>query len=467
MRTVIGLEIHAQLLTKTKLFCGCSADYFGKPPNTNTCPVCLGMPGALPVLNQQAVEYALKAALALNCEIPRRSKFDRKNYFYPDLPKGYQISQYEEPLAINGFLEWELDGQTRRVGIRRVHLEEDAGKLIHKESGSLVDLNRAGVPLIEIVTEPDLTSPAEAKAFMEELRRILRYIGVCSGDMEEGSLRCDANISVSLDEKLGTKTEIKNMNSFKAVEDALAFEEARQQRILMAGGKIEQETLGWNADAGKAEVQRLKEESDDYRYFPEPDLVPLEIGEAWKQRIKEALPELPAQRRRRWRQVFKLPDYDIKILAEEKAIADYFDAVVKEFNKPKEASNWIMAELLRLVKEDTKAAALKPSDFAWMLRMVDEGKINRNTGKEVIEEAFKTGKPPQKIIEERGLMRISDEAALSTIADEVIKENPKQVEDFLAGKQPVLQFLIGQMMKKTKGRADPKKAAEILKAKLR
>lgn len=476
MRTVIGLEIHAQLLTKTKLFCGCSADYFGKPPNTNTCPVCLGMPGALPVLNQQAVEYALKAALALNCQIPERSKFDRKNYFYPDLPKGYQISQYDEPLAINGFLDIEAaalpHGQTKRVGVRRVHLEEDAGKLIHKESGSLVDFNRAGVPLIEIVTEPDLSSPAEAKAFMEELRRILRYIGVCSGDMEEGSLRCDANISVSLDEKLGTKTEIKNMNSFRAVEDALAFEEDRQKKILLAGGQIEKATLGWNADAGRVEPQRTKEEAEDYRYFPEPDLVPLEIGDSWKQGIKESLPELPAQRRKRWREAYKLPDYDVKILTEEKALADYFDAVVLSLRRcraavpPKEVSNWMMSELLRLVKEDEMSLRrCRPSEFAWVLRMVGEGKINRNTGKEVIEGAFKTGKPPQKIIEERGLSQISDEAALSAIADEVIKENPKQVEDLLAGKQPVLQFLIGQMMKKTKGRADPKKAAEILRAK--
>ena len=425
------------------------------------------MPGALPVLNQQAVEYALKAALALNCEIPRRSKFDRKNYFYPDLPKGYQISQYDEPLAINGFLELELNGQTKRIGIRRVHLEEDAGKSIHEEDRSLVDFNRAGVPLIEIVTEPDLASPAEAKAFMEELRRILRYIGVCSGDMEEGSLRCDANISVSLDEKLGTKTEIKNMNSFRAVEDALAFEEERQKKILLSGGQIAQATLGWNADAGRAQLQRIKEEAEDYRYFPEPDLVPLEISDAWKQKLLNELPELPAQRRRRWREAYKLPNYDIKILSEEKAIADYFDAVVKDFNKPKEVSNWMMSELLRLVKENDEWSLerCRPSEFAWVLRMVAEGKINRNTGKEVIEEAFKTGRSPQKIIEAKGLMQISDEVALNTVADEVIRENPQQVRDFQAGKEPVLQFLIGQMMKKTKGRADPKKAGEILRAK--
>lgn len=434
------------------------------------------MPGALPVLNQQAVECALKAALALNCEIPRRSEFDRKNYFYADLPKGYQISQYDKPLAISGFLELELNGRTKRIGIRRVHLEEDAGKLIHEggraaaSSGrSLVDFNRAGVPLIEIVTEPEIASPAEAKAFMEELRRILRYIELCSGDMEEGSLRCDANISVSLDEKLGTKTEIKNLNSFRAVEAALACEEKRQTEILTAGGQIEQATLGWDADTGQVELQRTKEEAEDYRYFPEPDLVPLEINGAWKQKLLKELPELPAQRRRRWREAYRLPDYDIKILSEEKAIADYFDAVVLSLRRcraalpPKEVSNWMRSELLRF----PTPYPLSPSDFAWVLRMVDEGKINRNTGKAVIEEAFKTGNSPREIIEEKGLIQISDEAALNRIAEEVIKENPKQVKDFKEGKEPVLQFLIGQMMKKTKGRADPKKAAEILKSKLR
>jgi len=472
MRTIIGLEVHAQLLTKTKLFCGCSADYFAKLPNTNTCPICLGMPGALPVLNKQAVDYAIKTALALNCQIPRRSKFDRKNYFYPDLPKGYQISQYDEPLAIDGYLELELAGKVNKIRIRRVHLEEDAGKLIHEERGSLVDFNRAGVPLVEIVTEPDLSSAEEAKAFMEELRRILRYLGVCNGNMEEGSLRCDANISVSLQHgKLGTKTEVKNMNSFKAVEEALRFAEERQKSILIQGGKVEQETLGWNEDVGRAEVMRTKEEAEDYRYFPEPDLVPLEIDEHWKNRIMEEMTELPGKKRQRFKEQYQLPDYDIRILTEEKALAEYFEAVLKAVGPhpkwPKEVSNWIMTELLRLIKESSvEEIPLKPFDFAQILKMVDEGKVNRNTGKEIIAEAFKTGKSPQAIVAEKSLAKISDEQLLTEIADQVIAENPGPVAELRAGKEQILSFLLGQMMKKTKGKADPQKAKEILVKKL-
>lgn len=466
MRTVIGLEVHAQLLTKTKLFCSCSAEYFGAPPNTHTCPVCLGMPGALPVLNEKAVEYALKAALALHCEIPHRSTFARKNYFYPDLPKGYQISQYDEPLAVRGYLELPTG---KRVRIRRVHLEEDAGKLLHTEDGiTLVDLNRAGVPLIEIVTEPDLGSPQEARLYMEELRRVLRYLGVCSGDMEEGSLRCDANISVSLDGELGTKVEIKNMNSFRAIEDALSFEERRQRELLHRGGLLAQETRLWNEKTGQTEPMRSKEESEDYRYFPDPDLVPLEIDDAWREKVKRSLPELPAQKRARWAQEYKLPDYDIAVLTEERPIAEYFEAVVRLYPNPKDVSNWMMSEILRLLKEgQTTEITLKPEHCARVLEMVSVGQINRTVAKDVLEESFKTGKAPDEIVHEKGLLQISDESALAEIVTKVLAENPKAVADFKSGKEAALSFLQGQVMRITGGKADPKKTRELLLQKLR
>ncbi|MEF8850377.1 MAG: Asp-tRNA(Asn)/Glu-tRNA(Gln) amidotransferase subunit GatB [Candidatus Bipolaricaulota bacterium] len=464
MQTVIGLEIHAQLLTETKLFCGCSADYFGKEPNSNTCPVCLGMPGTLPVINKRAVDYGLRAATALNCEIPERSKFDRKNYFYPDLPKGYQISQFDEPLAVNGHLK--LDGE--KIRIRRVHLEEDAGKLVHQSGGtSSVDLNRVGVPLIEIVTEPDLNSPEQARDFMEKLRQILRYVEVCSGDMEKGSLRCDANISLTDNGEMGTKTEVKNMNSFRAVESALRFEENRQKETLESGGKIDQVTLGWDADSEEARPMRSKEEAHDYRYFPEPDLVPLVIDEDWKEGIEENLPELPREKERRWKEEFDLPDYDIGVLTENKKIADYFEQAVGEYNSPKEVSNWIMSELLRVLKlPDTELSDVEPGNFAYLVQLVGEGEINDNTAKDVLERAFTEGKGPKEIVEEEGLKRISDEGALTEKIEEVISENPDAVEDFKSGNEKVLGFLIGQLMSKTQGQADPNKAREILKEKL-
>ncbi|MCS6936409.1 MAG: Asp-tRNA(Asn)/Glu-tRNA(Gln) amidotransferase subunit GatB [Candidatus Bipolaricaulota bacterium] len=466
MRTVIGLEVHAQLLTKTKLFCSCSAAYFGAPPNAHTCPVCLGMPGALPVLNERAVEYALKAALALHCEIPARSVFARKNYFYPDLPKGYQISQYEEPLALRGYLELPTG---KRVRIRRLHLEEDAGKLLHRPEGySLVDLNRAGVPLIEIVSEPDLSSPEEARLYMEELRRVLRYLGVCSGDMEEGSLRCDANVSVSPDERLGTKTEIKNMNSFRAIEEALKFEVARQRALVEKGHPIEQATLTWNEALGRTELMRSKEEAEDYRYFPEPDLVPLQIDDAWRERVKRSLPELPAQKRARWMQEYKLPEYDISVLTDERSVAEYFESVVGLYPHPKDVSNWMMSEILRLLKESqTMEIALKPEHFARVLEMVSSGQINRTVAKDVIAESFKTGKAPDEIVRARGLSQISDEQALAEIVAKVLAENPKAVADFQSGKEAAIGFLQGQVMKATGGKADPKKTREMLLQRLR
>jgi aspartyl-tRNA(Asn)/glutamyl-tRNA(Gln) amidotransferase subunit B len=464
MRTVIGLEVHAQLLTKTKLFCSCSAEYFGAPPNTHTCPVCLGMPGALPVLNERAVEYALMAALALHCEIPQRSTFARKNYFYPDLPKGYQISQFDEPLAIRGFVELPTG---KRVRIRRVHLEEDAGKLLHTETGvSLVDFNRAGVPLIEIVSEPELSSPKEARLYMEELRRILRYLGVCSGDMEEGSLRCDANISVSPDAQLGTKIEVKNMNSFKAVEAALDYEVRRQRQILERGGSVVQETRLWNEKTEETEPMRAKEESEDYRYFPDPDLVPLQIDDSWKQKID--LPELPAAKRARFAQEYQLPEYDIAVLTEELPIAEYFEAVVKLYQHPKDVSNWMMSELLRLLKEQRSLEIpMKPEHFAQVLQMVRFGQITRTVAKDVIEESFKTGKAPQEIVREKGLGQISDEGLLAEIVTKVLTENPKAVADFRAGKEAALGFLQGQVMKATSGKADPHKVRALLLEKLR
>jgi len=464
MRTVIGLEVHAQLLTKTKLFCGCSAEYFGAPPNTHTCPVCLGMPGALPVLNERAVEYALMAALALHCEIPQRSTFARKNYFYPDLPKGYQISQFDEPLAIRGFVELPTG---KRVRIRRVHLEEDAGKLLHTETGvSLVDFNRAGVPLIEIVSEPELSSPKEARLYMEELRRILRYLGVCSGDMEEGSLRCDANISVSPDAQLGTKIEVKNMNSFKAIEAALDYEVRRQRQILERGGSVVQETRLWNEKTEETEPMRAKEESEDYRYFPDPDLVPLQIDDSWKQKID--LPELPAAKRARFAQEYQLPEYDIAVLTEERPIAEYFEAVVKLYQHPKDVSNWMMSELLRLLKEQRSLEIpMKPEHFAQVLQMVRSGQITRTVAKDVIEESFKTGKAPQEIVREKGLGQISDEGLLAEIVTKVLTENPKAVADFRAGKEAALGFLQGQVMKATSGKADPHKVRALLLEKLR
>lgn len=483
MRTVIGLEVHAQLLTKTKLFCSCSAEYFGAPPNAHTCPVCLGMPGALPVTNERAVEYALRAALALHCEILPRSTFARKNYFYPDLPKGYQISQFDAPLAVRGYLD--LPTGTR-IRIRRVHLEEDAGKLLHTDEGvSLIDFNRAGVPLIEIVSEPDLSSPEEARLYMEELRRVLRYLEVCSGDMEEGSLRCDANISVQVQTSSGlfafagqglaiwkptrsVKTEIKNMNSFRAVEEALKYEEQRQREILERGGTLTQETRLWNEKTGQTEPMRTKEESEDYRYFPDPDLVPLQIDDAWRERVAQSLPELPAAKRARWAQEYKLPEYDIAVLTEERPIAEYFEAVVKLYPHPKDVSNWMMSELLRLMKESSsQQIPLKPEYFAHVLQMVSSGQINRTVAKDVIAESFQTGKAPEEIVRERGLGQISDASLLAEIVTRVLAENPKAVADFKAGKEAVIGFLQGQVMKATGGKADPQKTKELLIQKLK
>lgn len=463
---MVGLEIHVQPRTKTKLFCGCRADQFGAPPNAHTCPVCLGMPGALPVLNRRAVELAIAAALAFHCRIFERSIFARKNYFYPDLPKGYQISQYDEPLASDGWVELESGGRTRRIGIRRIHLEEDAAKLIHEQGRSLVDFNRSGIPLIEIVTEPQIRSPREAKDFLREIRQILRYAGVSNVNMEKGELRCDANISLSTGDQQGTRTEVKNMNSFRAVEEALAFEEARQRKLLLQGKRVEQQTLDWDSSLGRAIPMRTKEGSEDYRYFPDPDLVPLVVDQRWQDELREALPELPAERRRRWRGQYKLPQYDIDLLTEEREVADYFEEAVRLHPRPKQVSNWMMSELLRRAKED-QGIKIEPAQFAHVLRLVEEGKINRTTGKELIASVCRTGRSPEELITEGDLLQVSDAGALAAIAAEVIAENTQAVADYKGGREQALGFLLGQLMRKTKGKADPQLARRILLEKLK
>jgi len=466
MQTIIGLEIHAQLDTATKLFCGCSTDYFGADPNTHCCPVCLGMPGALPVANLHAIELAIQAGIAFQCEIPRHSKFDRKNYFYPDLPKGYQISQFDEPVALGGHLDLRLpDGNSKPVRLRRIHLEDDAGKTIHVTGASLVDLNRCGIPLIEIVTEPDLSSPQEAALFMKQLRQVLLFAGVSSADMERGEMRCDANISLSPDgQTLGTKTELKNINSFRAVEDALVFEVARQREMLEAGERIVSQTFGWNPDKNRAQVQRSKEEAEDYRYFPDPDLVPVVVDEEWMSRVTAEMPELPSAKRLRWLRDFELPEYDVDLLTEEPTTASYFESVVKIFNNPKEVSNWMMSELLRLLNEtQSNVIRISPEHFAEVLQRVEKGEINRNSGKEVIAESFSSGEAPNVIIERRGLSQISDESALRAMAQEVIEQNEDAVNNYKSGNENSLGFLVGQLMAKTKGQANPQVASQILR----
>jgi len=464
---VIGLEVHAQLLTESKIFCSCSTR-FGSDANTQVCPVCLGMPGVLPVLNKKAVEYAIKTGIALNCRIASLSRFARKNYFYPDLPKGYQISQYELPLCEDGYLEITVDGKKRKIRIKRIHLEEDAGKNIHDPSGySFVDFNRTGVPLLEIVSEPDIKTSREAVLYMKKLRTILRYLGVCDGNMEQGSLRCDANVSVKPADSadFGVKTEIKNINSFKFVEKALEYEIKRQIKILGEGGKIIQETRLWDSQTGTTQSMRSKEEAHDYRYFPEPDLVPVIVSEEWINRIRKQMPELPDQKIERFIKDYSLPEYDAEILTEEKALAEWFEEAVKYGGKPKEVSNWIMVELLRLLNEDGKEieeCPVKPEGLVKLLGLVERGTINRNTAKDVFEEMYKTGRDPGSLVQEKGLTQISDETAIIDTIMEVIKRNPKEVERFKAGEEKLLGFFMGQVMKLTKGKANPKIVNELL-----
>jgi aspartyl-tRNA(Asn)/glutamyl-tRNA(Gln) amidotransferase subunit B len=461
---VIGLEIHAQLLTETKIFCGCSTR-FGAPPNTNVCMVCLGLPGALPVLNRRAVEYAIRAAHALSCTVHPTSIFARKNYFYPDLPKGYQISQYDRPIATGGRLAYEAGGVSKSVGIIRVHLEEDAGKSLHEgfpdsDRRTYLDFNRSGVPLIEIVTEPDLRSAADAGEFFSRLREILVAIGINDGNMEEGSLRCDANVSVrpAGATELGTKAEVKNLNSFRYVQRALEYEIERQTGIVKTGGRVEQETRLWDSGAGRTVSMRSKEEAHDYRYFPEPDLPPLAIEERWIAEIARTMPELPEARRRRFVEEYALPPYDAGVLTQSPALAAYFENTVKAGAKPKAASNWVMVELTRKMNElgiGIEDVPLAPAALAGLIRLVDSGTITSPIAKEVFEKMYATGQPADAIVAAEGLARIDDEAAVEAAVRAVIEANESAVVQYRAGKQQTFGFLVGQAMKATKGKANP------------
>jgi aspartyl-tRNA(Asn)/glutamyl-tRNA(Gln) amidotransferase subunit B len=469
---VIGLEVHAQLLTQSKIFCGCSTR-FGAEPNTHVCPVCLGLPGALPVLNKAVVEYALRMALATHCRIAPRSISARKNYFYPDLPKGYQISQYEAPLAEKGWIEIETEGGTKRIGITRIHIEEDAGKLIHDEVRpvSYVDFNRAGVPLMEIVSEPDLKSPEEATEYLRRLRDILRYLEICDGNMEEGSFRCDANISLRPkgSSAFGVKTEIKNMNSFKHVEKALDFEIRRQRALLEAGGAVEQETRLWDAARGVTQSMRGKEEAHDYRYFPDPDLVPIEVSEAWIARVRESLPEMPEAKRQRFLAQYGLPEHDARFLTSSRVLADYFETCVRLHPQPKTVSNWIMVELVRELRRAEKEIDESPvsaEDLAALLNLIRDGRISGKMGKAVFAEMFETGKSAKMIVEEKGLVQETDSRRIEQTVEEVLAEHPDKVQAYRGGKTKLLGFFVGEVMKKTAGRANPQLVNDMLKEKL-
>src|SRR3990172_9450640 len=473
---VIGLEVHAQLLTESKIFCGCSTR-FGDNPNQNTCPVCMGFPGVLPVLNRRVVEFAVRAGLATHCEIARTSRWARKNYFYPDLPKGYQISQYELPLCRNGYIEIESGQARKKIRLTRIHMEEDAGKNIHDVRGdySLVDLNRAGVPLMEIVSEPDITSAEEAGRYLKNLRAILQYLEVCDGNMEEGSFRCDANISVRprSASELGTKVEIKNMNSFKAVEKALEYEIRRQIEVLSEGGKLTQETRLWDAEREVTRSMRSKEFAHDYRYFPEPDLLPLIVDDKWIEELRTGLPELPERRKERFASQYALPLYDAEILTTRRDVADYFEAAARIHSNFKALSNWVMADLFRVIKErklDEKLCItswpVPPQYLAVMVRMIDEGKISGKMAKGLFEEMLERGEPPEKIVKEKGLEQVSDTSNIEKAVDEVLAAHPQQVSDYRAGKEKGFGFLIGQIMKATQGKANPQMVNEILNRKL-
>ncbi|MBT8346880.1 MAG: Asp-tRNA(Asn)/Glu-tRNA(Gln) amidotransferase subunit GatB [Desulfofustis sp.] len=468
--TVIGLEIHAQMKTGSKIFCGCSTE-FGAPPNTHTCPVCLGMPGSLPVLNKRVLDFAIKVGLSTNSRINPISQFARKNYFYPDLPKGYQTSQYDKPIIEDGHIDIEVDGQQRRIGITRIHMEEDAGKLIHdeREPVSYVDLNRTGTPLLEIVSEPDLRSPKEASAYLKKIHAILRYLDVCDGNMQEGSFRCDANISLRPfgQQEFGTRTELKNMNSFRNVQAALEYEVRRQRDLLLEKDKVVQQTLLWNPDTGKTEPMRGKEDAHDYRYFPCPDLIPVEIDEQWIEEIREGLPELPDQKRQRFIDEFSLPDYDAIILTESKELADYFEAAVEVCPQPKKVSNWMMTELLRELKgAEIDQCLVLPNQLGSLLNMVEEGIISGKIAKTVFNDMLESGKDPEQIVKDKNLVQVSDESELLALVREIIEQNPTQAEEFRGGKTKVMGFFIGQLMQKTKGKANPKLANQLFNQEL-
>ncbi|MDD3553080.1 MAG: Asp-tRNA(Asn)/Glu-tRNA(Gln) amidotransferase subunit GatB [Deltaproteobacteria bacterium] len=466
---VIGLEVHCQLQTFTKIFCGCSAQ-FGASPNTHVCPVCLGMPGVLPVLNRQVVEYAMRMALAVNCTINPMNRFARKHYFYPDLPKGYQISQYELPLAEHGWVDVEIDGKTRRIGITRIHMEEDAGKLIHSatQPTSFVDLNRAGVPLIEIVSEPDIRSPEEAALYLKKIRELVRYLGISDGNMDEGSLRCDANISMRPvgEQRFGVKSELKNMNSFRHVQKALEYEIRRQTALLLDGKDVVQETRLWDPAKGVTISMRGKEEAHDYRYFPEPDLPPLQITVEWLEDVRASLPELPDVKKERFAQQYGIPVYDAGVLTASRELADYFEEAVRIFPQPKTVSNWIMVELLRLLKADDREiqdCPVTPQGLAGLLKMLETGVISGKMAKDVLEQAYREAKDPVELVKAQGLSQVTDESILRDAVKKVIQANPSEVEKYRAGKTNVLAFFVGQVMKETRGKANPKTVNELLR----
>ena len=474
---VIGLEVHAQLLTRSKMFCSCSADYTGAPPNGNTCPVCLGLPGALPVMNRQAVEMTVRTALALNCEIPPFTKFDRKNYFYPDLPKGYQISQYDLPLSQHGHLEFDVNGERTRCGITRVHLEEDTGTMHHagdvlqEALSSLVDLNRCGVPLMEIVGEPDLRSADAAREYLIRLRQILMYIGVNDGNLEQGSLRCDANVSLRRvgDPELGTKVEVKNMNSFRAVHRAIAFEIERQRQVLDEGGTLVQETRGWVEARSATVSQRSKEMAHDYRYFPEPDLPPLQLDRALVERIRTALPELPEARARRFCEQYGLSAYDAGVITSTRADADTYEALVQTGISSKGAANWLTGEvaaLANLHRVPLAGSGLGVSGLAALLRLVEGGTINGSTAKDLLAELYMEGGDPAALVAERGLGQVGDADELGALVTAAIEANPKACEDFRGGREAALQSLVGYVMKATRGRADARLLTALLRERL-
>ena len=475
---VIGLEVHAQLLTKSKMFCACSTDYANSAPNTHVCPVCMGMPGVMPVINQQAVAYTIMTALALNCSIPEYSKFDRKNYPYPDLMKGYQISQYDVPLSRNGYLTVQHNGQAKKIGITRVHLEEDTARLLHHEGYSLVDINRAGTPLMEIVSEPDMREPGEARLYMEQLREILVYLGVSSGRMEEGSLRCDANISVRPrgQQEFGVKAEIKNMNSFRSVERALAYEAQRQIALLREGGTVVQETRGWVETKGITVSQRSKEQAHDYRYFPEPDLPPLLISREWVAELRARLPELPDARRARYAAEYGVSAQDANVMTEDKALGDYFEQVMAVSRasdrkaRARAVSNWLLSEVVRLLKANAvpiQSIPLTPAALANLLDLLDKERITGRQAKEILDEAFASGELPEAIVERKGIKPpISDQGELERIIEEVIRNNPKAINDYQGGKTNALQALVGQVMKATRGQAKADSVQKLLRSKL-
>ncbi|HUA20979.1 MAG TPA: Asp-tRNA(Asn)/Glu-tRNA(Gln) amidotransferase subunit GatB [Bryobacteraceae bacterium] len=466
---VIGLEVHVQLNTRTKIFCGCATG-FGAPPNTNVCPVCLGLPGALPVLNRQAVEMAIQAALAMNCRVNSYSRFARKNYFYPDLPKGYQISQYDQPLAEQGWLDISVEGAAKRIGVTRVHMEDDAGKSIHdgfKDSDryTYVDLNRSGTPLIEIVSEPDMRSSEEAYAYLTELKQIMQYVGVSECDMEKGQLRCDANVSVRLKgaEKFGTKAEVKNLNSFRFAKMGIDYEIARQVAVLESGGKVEQETRLYNVATGETAGMRSKEHAHDYRYFPEPDLLPLRVSEAWLAGIQKSMPELPAAKRRRFIESYGLRDYDAGVLTATRAIAEYFEKAASAAGDSAAAANWITGELMALADGFGK---IPPEATGTLVAKIKAGEISGKMAKDIFAKMYATGQSPEEIIEREGLKQISDTGALEKMIDDVIAASPKQVEQYKSGKTAVIGYLVGQVMKASKGQANPAAVNELLKVKL-